>query len=121
MSEYFDTEIVCQCGCGIYNVSSKLMAMADNVRDYINRPIVANSICRCVIHNKAENGSDTSGHISTDTIECTAIDFKVNNSIERYEVVLAMVKAGFKRIGVAKGFVHGDITEGKAPTVMWTY
>ncbi len=48
-------------------------------------------------------------------------DPKVHNSKERYTFVNLMIKVGFRRIGIARGFVHGDDDPSKPINVIWTY
>jgi len=122
MSKYFSKkEIECSCGCGTDNVSATLMNKADKVREILNRPLVASSICRCKQYNYSQGYSETSSHIADEVKECEAIDFKATTSRERFEIVNAMIEVGFKRIGIAKSFIHGDIDESKAQEILYLY
>lgn len=49
-----------------------------------------------------------------------AVDIACSNSIDRINIVKALVKAGFSRIGIAKTFIHvdSDITKNNA---LWIY
>ena len=49
-----------------------------------------------------------------------AADIQVSSGSERYIILNALIRAGFKRIGVAKGFIHCDTDESK-PNSVWTY
>ena len=49
-----------------------------------------------------------------------AADIQVSSGSERYIILNALIRAGFKRIGVAKGFIHCDTDESKSNSV-WTY
>jgi len=122
MSEHFkNDEIECSCGCGTNNVSDILMSKADKVRDILNRPLIAESICRCRQYNYSKDYSETSSHIADDIKESEAIDFRATTSKERFEVVSAMIEAGFTRIGIAKTFIHGDIDKSKAQELIFLY
>ena len=50
-----------------------------------------------------------------------AIDIRCNTSRNRFLVVNALLKAGFKRIGVGKTFVHADDSETHDQEVIWLY
>ncbi len=50
-----------------------------------------------------------------------AIDLKCTDSISRYKIVDALLKAGFKRIGIAKTFIHADDAEDLSQCVIWMY
>ena len=49
-----------------------------------------------------------------------AADIAVGSGNERYIILNALIRAGFKRIGVAKGFIHCDTDDSK-PNSVWTY
>ena len=49
-----------------------------------------------------------------------AADIAVGSGKERYIILNALIRAGFKRIGVAKGFIHCDTDDSK-PDSVWTY
>ena len=89
-----------------------------------NRPfsVLKNGrICSCVKHNKLVRGSDTSSHISTDTIKCTAVDIECTLSTQRFKILSGLIKAGFTRIGIGKTFIHADSDKNKAKEVVWLY
>ena len=54
-----------------------------------------------------------------------AADISVQSGSERYIIINALIKAGFKRIGVAKTFIHCDNDSleqgGTKPNSIWTY
>ena len=49
-----------------------------------------------------------------------AADISVQSGNERYIIINALIKAGFRRLGVAKTFIHCDNDESK-PNSVWTY
>ena len=83
-------------------------------------PWVVNSGMRCFEHNASDDvqSTDTSSHCEG---RGYAVDIKVRSGGQRHRVVLAMMHAGFNRIGVANGFVHGDDDPTKPPCVLWKY
>lgn len=50
-----------------------------------------------------------------------AVDIGVNDSYERYKVLLSLGFLGAPRLGVGKTFIHIDIDETKPNPIMWTY
>lgn len=115
----YETE--CRCGCGANNVDEISLEMLDNARNELGRPMILNSVCRCPKHNKVVGGVDSSSHISTEDRSCKAFDIRCNGSRERYEIIEAVMKAGFNRIGIANTFIHVDHDLAKSPNVIWTY
>lgn len=50
-----------------------------------------------------------------------AADIACTDSITRYVIIDALLKAGFTRIGIAKTFIHVDNDLDKAQNCIWTY
>ena len=48
-------------------------------------------------------------------------DIACVKSDDRFEMLTALLKVGFNRIGVASTFVHVDIDKDKSQNVIWTY
>ena len=80
--------------------------------------IIINSGFRCEKHNKDPKvgGSDTSSHLIG-----LAADIKCEYSTYRFHLLNALLKAGFKRIGIGKTFIHVDLDEAKPQSVIWLY
>ena len=103
--KYFKTsDFTCKCGCGKNNISTGLTALLDELREKIDTPIIINSGCRCVSHNKAVGGKMNSAHV-----DGLAVDIKVNNSPMRFKIISTACKLGFVRIGIGETFIHLDI------------
>lgn len=56
-------ECVCRCGCGLCNVTLRLLALAEKVRDLLRQPMIVTSVCRCREHNAKVGGSPRSKHL----------------------------------------------------------
>jgi len=121
--KFFDSEqLACKCGCGLNNPSYGLINIIDKTIELCDIPIYINSACRCEKHNKKVGGSQTSSHLPRkDNHECEAVDFDADTSKERYKVLKAMMITGFKRIGIGKTFLHGDISHDKVQNIVWRY
>lgn len=103
----------CKCGCGFDSIDVELEQRLNVARFFAGIPFNIVSACRCKSHNKAEGGAKNSAHLvgSGADIECTT-------NYQRGVILLALYAAGFKRIGVAKTFIHADVRPGEA---VWLY
>ena len=99
---------------GENKMQKEFLNKLDELRHYCGFAFVVNSGYRSVNHsaeiNKPKGGTHTKG---------IAADIRVNNGMQRIEVVSKALELGFTGIGVAKSFVHVD-TRDDTP-VMWTY
>ena len=66
-------EIACRCGCGFDSITSVTVILFQAIRDFIKRPIVITSGCRCPEHNARVNGASSSEHMNG-----VALDMRVN-------------------------------------------
>jgi uncharacterized protein YcbK (DUF882 family) len=120
MTEYFSTvEFQCKCGraeCDALKTPHPALVLKLNVmRMTLNRPLTINSGIRCKYWNTKSGGT------GTQHIDAEAADIRVSGSRERYQVAEAAYKAGFKRIGIAKTFVHVDVGKDADQEVLWLY
>lgn len=111
-------EFACQCGCGLDNISPKLVNMLQQVRDIIGKPIRITSGCRCIKHNRNVGGTANSAHITG-----MAVDIATPTGTERYEIINSLMAAGFKRIGInfEQRFIHADIDDSKPHPTIFSY
>lgn len=118
ISEYFkESEFECHCGCGLMNIDQNLVYFLDDMRAKIGQPLIINSGCRCAEYNAKVGGKSESAHQ-----EGKAVDVACGEgSLLRYLLVMYAIHEGFKRIGVAKSFVHLDMDESLPQNVLWTY
>jgi len=114
--KYFKLEeFKCPC-CGEVHMDDKFLSMLDLARTIAGIPFVITSGYRCKKHNKEIGGVPDSAHTKG-----LASDIRVNNSIERYMIVISLLQAGFNRIGIGSDFIHVDCDESKPQYVIWTY
>ena len=73
-------EITCKCGCGFDMLSQETIETFQAIRDYIGKPIIITSGCRCPEHNAniKPPGAKNSSHISGE-----ALDMHVNGMSAR--------------------------------------
>ncbi len=98
------------------NMSDELISMLDIARKKYGKSVVINSGYRTVKHNAKVGGTPESSHTKG-----LAVDIACNNSTDRFKLEGILREVGFKRIGVAKTFIHADIDKDKAQNVLWTY
>ena len=97
------------------NMDSSFLQMLDDAREIAGIPFKITSGYRSVAHNKKIGGVQNSSHLIG-----KACDISVKNGQERYIILNALIKAGFRRLGVAKTFIHADNDDSKSNSV-WTY
>ena len=105
-------EFTCPC-CGVQHMDALFLEQIDNARDYAGVPFKINSGYRCPKHN-AEVGSTSKNHTSG-----KAADIACGYGPDRMKIVAALIRAGFRRIGIHKLFIHVDSMDDIAS--MWLY
>lgn len=98
------------------NMDANFLAKLDEAREYANIPFVINSAFRTPEHNKAVGGSPNSSHLKG-----LAVDIRCNSSRNRSIILDALIAVGFTRIGIAKTFIHVDLSKDKVQNVTWLY
>jgi len=123
LSPHFDTrEAECGCGCGFGrdqdDIDMGLVAMLEDMREAIGRPIFINSWCRCYRHNAAVGGVTDSIHTLGQ-----AVDIRVYGGKHKHQVEKAAYFYGATGVGTGKTFVHVDVHEGylKPRPSAWGY
>lgn len=120
LTEHFsEWEFDCRCqGCMAKGsqMQSDFIRKLQTARTIANGPFSITSGMRCEPHNQESGGRPNSSHLTG-----WAADIAVTNSGKRFEVLQALIEAGFTRIGVARTFIHADCDPDKAPRVCWLY
>lgn len=50
-----------------------------------------------------------------------AVDIRCNTDGNRFRIIQALMKAGFRRIGIAKTYIHADDSPNHTQNVTWLY
>lgn len=110
-------EFICPC-CGEEGIKEDLVFRLQMARDSLpeGSVIIIDSAYRCEKHNKEVRGVRDSAHRKGE-----AVDIRCANSTYRFFLIEALLKAGFKRIGIGENFIHCDLDETKDQTVIWDY
>ncbi len=111
--EEFDSPDETGSGC---NMSQEILSMLDAARKIYGKPMRITSGFRTKTHNKKVGGVKSSSHLKG-----LAADIACSESIDRFDMIKALLEVGFKRLGVAGTFIHVDIDKDKSQNVIWTY
>lgn len=131
-SKYFSAiDFACKCRCGFGTVESDiaepLVQVLHTVRTTLNVPLILNSGARCNAHNEIEGGKPLSAHLAAPSHalyagQCRAADIRVSNGWLYGKILECCVKAGIKRFGFARTFIHIDVAVGiEWPEGVWFY
>lgn len=96
-------------------MSDTLLKMLDLARCFYGRPIIINSAYRSKEYELSKGRAGTSSHVSG-----LAVDIRCSNSVDRLDLVIALLSVGFRRIGISRNFVHVDIDPDKVQCI-WLY
>lgn len=111
----------CSCMCHICNVDKKFMEKLQKARDIASIPFKVSSGCRCPMNNKLAGGKPDSDHLTTESIQCKGVDIYCYDSRSRFLILKAALEVGFKRIGLAKTYIHLGMSEELFQEVLWMY
>lgn len=85
-------------------------------RNILGEPMSFTSGYRCLKLNKAVGGVANSAHTTG-----SAVDIEFNSEAQAKKLIEALIKAGFKRIGLGWSFIHVDIDLMKPHPAVWLY
>jgi len=114
--KYFQLkEFACPC-CGANGTDHKFIELLDHIREQYGKPMVIKSGYRCKKHNDEVGGVPESAHVVG-----LAADIGCTFAADRMKLVTLALANGINRIGIAKSFIHVDISKDLPQQVMWTY
>ena len=121
---YFkEEEFKCPC-CGKAEMSESFMDQLLKARIIAGVPFIITSGYRCEKHH-AEIYDKMGKPVLPDSphLEGVAADISVTKGNDRFVILGALIKAGFRRIGIGSNFIHvdRDVRTGKAQNTVWTY
>jgi uncharacterized protein YcbK (DUF882 family) len=117
-SKYFKEEEFKRCSpsCSLQDMDQDFMNKLDALREAAGIPLVITSAYRPVAWEKSKGRSGTGDHPQ----RC-AVDIRCNTSVNRYKILKAAFALGFRRIGVANGFIHVGTGNNLPQDVVWMY
>ena len=110
-------EFKCRCGAcdmGFKDMDERLIQRLDIARQIAKTPFTINSAVRCLSHNAAVGGIANSAHLTGN-----AVDIRCKDPHKRYLIIDALMRSGFKRIGIYDTFIHVDNDDSKPVQVVW--
>ena len=129
MTKNFDrSEFLCPCGCGLDNIDESLVEELQRSRDAVGVPYVIASGCRCHQHNADiyhrlypnKSVNLQSPHLpSLKTLKCRAVDITILDMDERKKILTDVIPR-FRRVGIARTFIHLD-NETDLPQGVYVY
>lgn len=117
-SKYFSENEFKRCSpsCSLQDMQQTTMSKMDTAREIAGIPFVITSAFRSSAWDRAKGRSGTGAHTLG-----RAIDIRCHSSANRFKIVDALLKAGFRRIGIANSFIHADDSTNHTQQVIWTY
>lgn len=106
----------CSPSCSLQDMKQTTISKLDTAREIARIPFVLNSAFRSPEWDKSKGRSGTGAHTTGN-----AVDIRCTSDRNRFLIINALIKAGFKRIGVAKSFIHADDSETHSQSVTWLY
>ena len=107
------------------NMDRDFLTKLDLAREYAGIPFKITSGYRTKEHNEELRKKGYKASANSSHLVGKAADIAVESGSERYIILNALIKAGFKRIGIAKTFIHADTDSidqgGNKPNSVWTY
>ena len=112
---FYEDEFTCNCGCGLKGIDPLLVNLLQETRYEYGSSMVVTSGMRCPDWNKEVGGSEGSSHLWG-----MAADIEMTDPTLRWRMIRMMQKF-FKRVGIAKSFIHVDVDYKKANPIIWVY
>lgn len=106
----------CSPSSSLQDMKQTTMSKLDTAREIAGIPFVLTSAYRSPEWDKSKGRSGTGAHTLG-----RAVDIRCNADKNRFKIVEALIKAGFKRIGIADSFVHADNSDTHSQEVIWLY
>lgn len=107
---------LCSPSCSLQDMQQSTMSKLDTAREIAGIPFVLNSAFRSSDHDRSRGRSGTGAHTLG-----RAVDIRCNTDRNRFLIISALIKAGFKRIGISKTFIHVDDSPVHTQEVAWMY
>ncbi len=120
-------EFACKCGVcglGLAEMDPRLLAMLDEIRGIMGRPMKINSAVRCADHNAAIGATEKSEHVPQNSGGfCTAVDIHIPDSRYMFELIKLLFEEEVPRIGYNQGwnFVHVGLSQAHPQNVFFKY
>ena len=115
IKHFTSDEFRCHC-CGELFISVELLQLLDKARILAGVPFKITSGYRCPSHNAKVGGVPKSSHLSG-----LAVDVAVSGDRNRGAILIPLLVAGFRRVGIGPTMLHVDIDDQKTSGAVWLY
>ncbi|QDP63160.1 MAG: putative peptidase M15 [Prokaryotic dsDNA virus sp.] len=116
--EEFDSPDVIGSGC---QMDKHFLSLLDSARHIAGVPFKINSGFRTPEYNKELEKRGYKVAKTSPHMKGLAVDIATPDSVTRYKVMNSLMRVGFTRFGVGKGFIHVDCDEDKTQDCIWHY
>lgn len=93
-------------------MSPHLVDLLEKARGFSSEPFIITSSLRSFEHNEKVGGAANSSHLSGH-----AVDIKCSGTYQRSIILPALIRAGFRRVGIYSGHIHVDTDPFKSPAI----
>lgn len=106
----------CTPACSLQDMDQRTMDRLDHARDLAGIPFILNSAYRSSAWDLEKGRTGSGAHTRG-----RAVDIRCRTNATRLKVVVALLAAGFSRIGIADTFIHADDDETLTQDIIWLY
>lgn len=106
----------CSPTCSRSQICDSSLARLDLARSIAKTPFVLSSAYRSREYEISKGRSGSGAHT-----EGRAFDIRCVDATQRDRIIRAALEVGFKRIGIARTFVHLDDSPNLKQNVIWVY
>jgi len=119
VSHFKAREFACKC-CHKGGIKDSTREKVEAARNIAGIPFIVTSGYRCKL-KQAKLVARGVSSLTSSHPKGYAIDIYAPTSNKRWVIVDALKKAGFKRIGIGRNFIHADDDPDKPVCLMWVY
>lgn len=102
----------CTPPCKLSDMDEAFMYKLDEARDLSDFPFILNSAYRSKAYELSKGRKGTSSHCLG-----LAVDIACSSSFVRQSILSALIRVGFRRIGIYPSFIHVDADDDKLSAV----
>lgn len=102
--------------CSLQDMKQSTIDKFDKARALYGKPMRVNSAYRSPKWEKSKGRSGTGAHTLGQ-----ALDISCTTDDNRFAIVMALLMAGFTRIGIAKTYIHADDSAKHKQDIIWLY
>lgn len=105
VTHFSRNEAACKCGCGFAAMDRELLEVLEDLRSFLDRPIIVTSWCRCEQYNRRVGGAPGSYHVKGMAADICPKDLDPDIAANYFETAYP----GVYGIGRYDTWVHIDV------------